>query len=543
MAKIQYILVKFRLAMIVALSVALLNSPIASNAKTSTLERMKVIFAEESGTVDSFKLSGLEEESKVGESLSITITAIDESGLTVTDYTGTIRFSSTDDSATLPNDYEFTAEDLGEHSFSLGFKFVTPGDQTVTVTDTESTDITGEISTEVVTSYSDLEQEVDYEEDFETEDFEREGDFTLISPASGSYSSNDVLVQGEADYGYVAVIYIDEEEVAKTEVEAENTFEYTVEDLEDGTFEIYVDIADTTVNEDGEEEVVEVIETSDIETIEIDTSTPELVELTVDPEGTLTPGETVTLTVLSESELEEVTVLFNEEVYEFEESSTAGKYETEIVMPETEGEYSLDITLIDALGNEVQYRDQATLTVAEETEEETEEEVVEEVIEEVEEIPAPTGLSSSSGREEVTLSWEAAEAEDDVTIEFYRIYYGPAKDALLATDETLDSSTSWVMSDLTGKEIYYFAVAAVDADGNEGELSDTVSATPLAKLSTSESTEYYPSAESSTPEISSTGTPDESPETGPRENALITLSLILSIAYFGIKKLAKQENF
>lgn len=540
MAKIQYILIRFRLAMIVALSVALLNSPFASNAKTSTLERMKVIFAEESGTVDSFKLSGLEDESKVGESLSITITAIDESGLTVTDYTGTIRFSSTDDSATLPNDYEFTAEDLGEHSFSLGFKFVTPGDQTVTITDTESTDITGEISTEVVTSYSDLEQEVDYEEDFETEDFEREGDFTLISPASGSYSSNDVLVQGEADYGYVAVIYIDEEEVAKTEVEAENTFEYTIEDLEDGTFDIYVDIADTTVNEDGEEEVVEVIETSDIETIEIDTSTPELVQLTVDPEGTLIPSETVTLTVLSESELEEVTVLFNEEVYEFEETTTAGKYEIEIVMPETEGEYSMDITLIDALGNEVQYRDQATLTVAEETEEEV---VEEEVIEEVVEIPAPTGLSSSSGREEVTLSWEAAEVGDAVTVEFYRIYYGPAKDALLATDETLDSSTSWVMSDLTGKEIYYFAVAAVDSDGNEGELSDTVSATPLAKLSTSESTEYYPSAESSTPAISSTGTPSSSPETGPKENALIALSVILSIAYFGMKKLAKQENF
>ena len=327
MAKVQYILIRFRFALVVALSIAILNAPFASNAKTSTLERMKIIFAEESGAISSLKLSGMEEEVKVAESQSITVTAIDESGLTVTDYTGTIRFSSTDDSATLPNDYEFTAEDLGEHSFSLGFKFVTPGEQTVTATDTESTDITGDTMTEIVTSYSDLEQEVDYEEDFETEDFEREGDFTLISPASGSYSSNDLLIEGEADYGYVAVIYIDDEEVAKTDVEVENTFEYTVEDLEDGTYEVYVDIADTTVNEDGEEEVVEVIETSDVETVEIDTSTPELVELTVDPEGTLTPGETVTLTVLSETELEEVTALLNEEVYEFTETSTAGKYE------------------------------------------------------------------------------------------------------------------------------------------------------------------------------------------------------------------------
>ena len=48
------------------------------------------------------------------------------------------------------------------------------------------------------------------------------------------------------------------------------------------------------------------------------------------------------------------------------------------------------------------------------------------VVEKPETLAAPTGLSSASGREEVTISWEPVESTD-ITISFYRVYYGPSK--------------------------------------------------------------------------------------------------------------------
>jgi hypothetical protein len=68
-----------------------------------------------------------------GMAQSVTITA-STSGTTVTTYTGTVRFTSTDGSATLPTAYTFTAADAGVHTF-YGLSFVTAGAQTLTATD------------------------------------------------------------------------------------------------------------------------------------------------------------------------------------------------------------------------------------------------------------------------------------------------------------------------------------------------------------------------------------------------------------------------
>jgi hypothetical protein len=53
-----------------------------------------------------------------GQSFSITVTAEDASGKTLTGYTGTVHFSSTDPKATLPGDYTFVAGDHGVHTFT-----------------------------------------------------------------------------------------------------------------------------------------------------------------------------------------------------------------------------------------------------------------------------------------------------------------------------------------------------------------------------------------------------------------------------------------
>jgi hypothetical protein len=53
-----------------------------------------------------------------GNAFSITVTAEDASGKTLTGYAGTVHFSSTDPDATLPADYTFVSGDHGKHTFT-----------------------------------------------------------------------------------------------------------------------------------------------------------------------------------------------------------------------------------------------------------------------------------------------------------------------------------------------------------------------------------------------------------------------------------------
>jgi hypothetical protein len=71
-----------------------------------------------------------------GQVLTITVTAKDRSGNTATGYRGTVRFTSPDGAATLPDMYTFTAADGGEHTWTGGVVLRTAGSQTVSVTDT-----------------------------------------------------------------------------------------------------------------------------------------------------------------------------------------------------------------------------------------------------------------------------------------------------------------------------------------------------------------------------------------------------------------------
>lgn len=65
----------------------------------------------------------------------ITVTALDPYGNQVTNYTGTIHFTSSDVLAWLPADYTFTAADAGQHVFSRRLILWQTGNQSIRVTD------------------------------------------------------------------------------------------------------------------------------------------------------------------------------------------------------------------------------------------------------------------------------------------------------------------------------------------------------------------------------------------------------------------------
>lgn len=64
----------------------------------------------------------------------IYVAARDAQNTRVVDYAGRVAFSSTDPLATLPSNYTFLATDMGGRRFTVILR--TPGDQTITVSDT-----------------------------------------------------------------------------------------------------------------------------------------------------------------------------------------------------------------------------------------------------------------------------------------------------------------------------------------------------------------------------------------------------------------------
>ncbi|HET6879955.1 MAG TPA: FG-GAP-like repeat-containing protein [Pirellulales bacterium] len=77
-----------------------------------------------------------------GAPFSLTVTVEDAYGNIVTGYSGTIHFSSSDNKAILPANYTFTAGNNGVHTFT-GLVLKKAGNQTITVTDTKNSSISG----------------------------------------------------------------------------------------------------------------------------------------------------------------------------------------------------------------------------------------------------------------------------------------------------------------------------------------------------------------------------------------------------------------
>jgi hypothetical protein len=86
-----------------------------------------------------------------GKALSVTVTAQDAYGNTVTNYNGTVHFTSSDSQAELPADYTFVpGTDNGVHKFAAAVTLKTAGSQTVTVRDTSNGSVAGTSGTVTV---------------------------------------------------------------------------------------------------------------------------------------------------------------------------------------------------------------------------------------------------------------------------------------------------------------------------------------------------------------------------------------------------------
>jgi hypothetical protein len=87
------------------------------------------------------KVAGFPSATTAGQAQNVSVTALDGFGNTVTGYTGTVHFTSSDARALLPADYTFAAADQGAHTFSEALK--TAGTQWIAATAAAASVTTG----------------------------------------------------------------------------------------------------------------------------------------------------------------------------------------------------------------------------------------------------------------------------------------------------------------------------------------------------------------------------------------------------------------
>ena len=122
----------------------------ATDTTTSSITGTQSGIVVQPAAAASLAVTGLPNPVTSGTAASFVVAAYDPYGNVATGYTGTVHFTSTDSSASLPANYTFTtgsAKDNGTHTFTATLKAT--GSQTITATDTVTQSITGSESTVV----------------------------------------------------------------------------------------------------------------------------------------------------------------------------------------------------------------------------------------------------------------------------------------------------------------------------------------------------------------------------------------------------------
>src|SRR5438477_157365 len=139
----------------VVLKTAATQSATATDVSKSTVKGSETGIVVQATTASRLVVSGIATPRTAGTASSVTVEVKDAYGNRITNYTGTISFSSSDTRAILPANYRFTSGtnlDNGIHSFTNGVTLKTVGTQSVTATDTVTASITGSQTGIVVVS-------------------------------------------------------------------------------------------------------------------------------------------------------------------------------------------------------------------------------------------------------------------------------------------------------------------------------------------------------------------------------------------------------
>ena len=394
------------------------------------------------GPVDHFDIEGLPSRVKVGDELTMTITARDKDNNVAKNYTGTIIISvPDDDNATLPSngEYTFKASDLGKFTFNLSLQFSKLGTQTVQVLDKTNFKIAGETKVEVVSKDAVVDQPVS-------------SDVVIKSPVDGAeLSTNLVLISGTGKENINLKVFDNDIKIGDTDTDSDGFFSYEAKNLDNGPHRFYVMTDDSKVSKSVN--------------ITIDTIAPVINSINSDAEGPVLPGTQITVTVQSEPNLDSAKIrLQGGDQSMAESASQPGTYTATITAPEKDGNFPVDIALTDALGNKGEYANKITLTVQAPQDKNP---------------PQVQGLEGTAGDTLVDLTWMPVE-DHERPIKNYEISYGTQMDKMDQKIDTQDNSAKWQLRGLTNYTQYFISIKAIDTQGlMSDDASVTIAVTPV----------------------------------------------------------------
>ncbi len=400
------------------------------------------------GPINEFKFEDIPDTIYPGRNISFTLTAYDINEEIVTNYEGEVTFSvetANSQYVKLPEDYTFTPEDRGSHTFSLALLFQRADDYIIKVQDVDNEDIYSE-KLFIVTDESPPLNDI--------------GDIVITNPLPGTYSNNIQTIKGTAEPGARLKIFDNDIEIVSLTADVNGDFSYTAGPLTEGEHNIYV----ARVNEVGT-----IIDTSEVVTFNIDAEGPEVLEVILDPPESVEPGGAVNVEISVNKDLSRAEVVIDGNVFELRRTAPQ-TYEAVISAPIEFGTYELNFNLTDELGNRTSYENSVTLNVTPDG--------------------SLTGVGPSMvlnliatpGDKRVTLNWTKP-TDNPELIKNYRVYYGTSPERLIHAVDTFTDATTWYIPDLENNVEYYFAVAAVDIKGNISEqFEKIVSSIPRATL-------------------------------------------------------------
>lgn len=398
-----------------------------------------ILLAQAGQTVSSFVIENLPATVNLNETVSFTVKAVDASNATISSYTGTVLFSSTDPNAQVPNNYTFQSADQGRKTFDLGLSFRTAGSQKLMVQQEGNALIKGEKSVEVITAAG-----------------PSGGQVRITKPASGTYSVNTLEVAGEANPNAAVRIFDNGQAIRDVQANSSGRFSYNTSLLADGQHTFHAESGGIT---------------STPVTVTID-STPAAVESVDISQTALGPGETTEIVIRSDPDLTSIQATVDQFITDLEaDPQNPGLYRGTLVAPAQDGEYTINVIITDKVGNVSPASEVGRLRVDANLKPEAPVGF---------EVPSKvSGVSAQTGNGRITLTWQPAQAASGIAL--YRIYYGADPTYLNLIVNTQDSKTTWYIPNLQNGTKYYFQVVGVDTQGNEGDnRSDMVSASPSA---------------------------------------------------------------
>lgn len=351
------------------------------------------------------------------EASKITIRAVDKSGNTVEDYTGTVEFSATDKDATLPNfgRYTFKDRDLGKKDFPLVLKFKQPGKQGFRVEDQNDRTIFGNVDITVIGDDGPVGGEIAITS---PKDGDTVGATTVTVVGTGPKFTNIVVLGGASD--------------VPGSTDADGAFSVVVP--------LRADQRDYTIRVQDEDKRFD----SGPVLIHVDAEGPSISDVSFNPEEP-TENEKVLVVAKSEAGLKSIVMTITQPATNavqeivLKPAATSGSYQAFFTAPQPD-EYKPKLVAVDAAGNSTELL--TTLTVGSPA------------------LGVPKDVVAEPRVNAVGVSW--TEIDEEVT--GYRVYVGEKPSSFgyfLDTEKPVGKAT---IAGLTPGKQYYFAVTALQGD-------------------------------------------------------------------------------